>query len=41
MRNQTVHIYGETIADKVYENLPKALEYFKKLLEIFESKGQN
>jgi len=41
MRNQAAHIYSETIADKVYENLPQALEYFKKLLEIFENKGQN
>jgi uncharacterized protein with HEPN domain len=41
MRNQTAHIYSETIADKVYEDLPRALDYFKKLLEIFENKGQN
>jgi nucleotidyltransferase substrate binding protein (TIGR01987 family) len=29
LRNQTTHLYSETLADKIYEELPKVLEYLK------------
>lgn len=32
MRNETVHTYKEEIAEKLYAELPDALEHFKKLL---------
>lgn len=37
MRNATTHIYREEIADDIYENLPKILKYFEKLLEKLSS----
>lgn len=36
MRNKTAHIYNEKMADSVFIILPKALEYFKKLLGNLE-----
>lgn len=30
-RNYSVHAYSEALADKIYNDLPKALEFFKKL----------
>jgi len=30
-RNQTTHIYNEEFANKIYNELPKILEYLKKL----------
>ena len=30
-RNLTSHTYDEELADKIYEELPKVLEYFKRL----------
>lgn len=35
-RNRTAHIYSEKMAENVFVILPKALEYFKKLLENIE-----
>lgn len=32
LRNQTSHMYKEELADEIFEILPKALEYFKKIL---------
>jgi len=32
-RNQTTHIYNEEFANKIYNELPKILEYLKKLFE--------
>ncbi|MBI3019956.1 MAG: nucleotidyltransferase substrate binding protein [Parcubacteria group bacterium] len=36
MRNYTVHTYKEALAEKVYAGLPKALEYFQKLLSTLK-----
>src|SRR3989344_2581859 len=30
-RNYTVHAYSEALADKIYKDLPRALEFFKQL----------
>lgn len=38
MRNETVHTYREEMADKIYQQLPNAFEYFKKLEEIIDKK---
>lgn len=35
-RNLTVHIYKEELADKVYAQLPKALEKFRELVRKIE-----
>lgn len=35
-RNETVHVYNEDFAEKTYALLPKALIYFKELLENLE-----
>jgi len=35
-RNDSVHVYNENLAEKTYTILPKALEYFKKLLDNIE-----
>jgi nucleotidyltransferase substrate binding protein (TIGR01987 family) len=37
-RNQTIHIYNEEFANKIYNELPKILEYLKKLFEKTEIK---
>jgi len=29
LRNQSAHLYSETMANKIYEELPKVLEYLK------------
>ena len=39
-RNYTVHTYKETLAEKVYAGLPKALEYFQKLLDILKKEKE-
>jgi nucleotidyltransferase substrate binding protein (TIGR01987 family) len=36
-RNQTAHLYSETLADKIYEELPKVLEYLKILYNSLKS----
>lgn len=36
LRNYTVHTYNEIFADEMYKKLPKALEYFKTLLEAIK-----
>jgi len=36
-RNQTVHLYSETLADKIYNELPKVLEYLKILYNALKS----
>lgn len=38
LRNYSVHTYKEKFAEKIYKDLPKALEAFKKLLRALESK---
>lgn len=30
-RNYTIHAYSEVLAEKIYNDLPKALEFFRKL----------
>lgn len=35
-RNKTTHIYNEKMAENVYKILPKALEYFKKILKAMK-----
>lgn len=35
-RNETVHVYNEDFAEKIYALLPKALTYFKELLDNLE-----
>ncbi len=43
MRNETVHMYKEDIADKLYSELPAVLKHLKGLLEAFkkfQSKNQ-
>jgi len=34
LRNQAVHIYREELAEQIYQALPKALVYFKKLTNL-------
>ena len=34
MRNETVHTYNEEVAEKIYNELPRALELFNKLLAV-------
>lgn len=41
IRNYTVHTYSEKIAEKVYEALPQALEYFKKIFEEIRTQSKN
>jgi len=36
-RNQTAHLYSETLADKIYSELPKVLEYLKILYNALKS----
>jgi nucleotidyltransferase substrate binding protein (TIGR01987 family) len=36
-RNQSSHIYSEALADKIYEELPKILEYLKILYNALKS----
>jgi nucleotidyltransferase substrate binding protein (TIGR01987 family) len=36
-RNQTTHLYSEALADKIYEELPKILEYLKILYNALKS----
>ncbi len=36
-RNYTAHTYKEALAEKVYADLPKALECFKQLLESIKN----
>jgi len=36
-RNQTAHLYSETLADKIYAELPKVLEYLKILYNALKS----
>lgn len=38
LRNYTVHTYKEALAEKVYAGLPRALAYFKELLDILKKK---
>ena len=35
-RNYAVHAYKQALAEKIYEDLPKALALFKKLAEAFK-----
>lgn len=37
IRNYTVHTYKETLAEKVYQGLPKALVAFQKLEEAIQT----
>jgi nucleotidyltransferase substrate binding protein (TIGR01987 family) len=37
-RNQTAHLYSETLAEKIYDELPKVLEYLKILYNSLQSK---
>jgi nucleotidyltransferase substrate binding protein (TIGR01987 family) len=36
-RNQTSHLYSENLADKIYDELPKVLEYLKILYNALKS----
>jgi nucleotidyltransferase substrate binding protein (TIGR01987 family) len=36
-RNQTAHLYSENLADKIYDELPKVLEYLKILYNALKS----
>jgi len=36
MRNETVHTYKEEVADKIYKQLPEALNNFKGLIKIIK-----
>jgi nucleotidyltransferase substrate binding protein (TIGR01987 family) len=36
-RNQTAHLYSEALVDKIYEELPKVLEYLKILYNTLKS----
>lgn len=36
MRNETVHTYNDIFADKVYQELPKALIYFENLKKALD-----
>jgi nucleotidyltransferase substrate binding protein (TIGR01987 family) len=36
LRNQSVHIYSEDLADKIYDELHKVLEYMKKLFFVLK-----
>jgi nucleotidyltransferase substrate binding protein (TIGR01987 family) len=36
-RNQTAHFYSEVLPDKIYEELPKVLEYLKILYNALQS----
>jgi nucleotidyltransferase substrate binding protein (TIGR01987 family) len=36
-RNQTAHLYSEALADKIYNELPKVLEYLKILYNALQS----
>ena len=36
-RNQTAHLYNEALADKIYDELPKVLEYLKILYNSLKS----
>lgn len=36
MRNETVHTYKEEVAEKIYTELPSALEHFRFLLSILK-----
>jgi nucleotidyltransferase substrate binding protein (TIGR01987 family) len=36
-RNQTAHLYSEKLADKIYDELPKVLEYLKTLYNSLKS----
>lgn len=36
LRNDAVHTYKEELAESVFQQLPKAVEYFDQLLERFE-----
>jgi nucleotidyltransferase substrate binding protein (TIGR01987 family) len=35
-RNQTAHLYSENLADKIYDELPKVLEYLKILYKALK-----
>lgn len=37
LRNETAHTYNEKIAEKIYEQLPKTLDYFKNLISAFKN----
>jgi len=36
-RNQTAHLYNEALADKIYDELPKVLEFLKILYNSLKS----
>jgi len=36
LRNQSGHIYSEDLADKIYNELPKVLEYLRKLFYVLK-----
>lgn len=40
LRNYTVHTYKEALAEKVYAGLPRALEYFRKLLDTLKKENK-
>lgn len=40
LRNYTVHTYKEALAEKVYTGLPRALEYFQKLLDTLKKENK-
>jgi nucleotidyltransferase substrate binding protein (TIGR01987 family) len=37
LRNQSAHLYSETMSNKIYEELPKVLEYLKILYNALKS----
>jgi nucleotidyltransferase substrate binding protein (TIGR01987 family) len=37
LRNQSAHLYSETMVNKIYEELPKVLEYLKILYNALKS----